>query len=275
MKGILGIKLGMTEVFEKNGNLVPVTVIKVEANVVTQLKTKDNDGYEAIQLGFDTKREKLSNKAEKGHIKKAKTSPKRYFKEIRGVKVEDYELGQEVTVDIFELGEIVDVSAISKGKGFQGVIKRHNFSRGPMTHGSHFHRRPGSLGTMRAKRVFKGKKLPGHMGRALITVQNLEIVVIDTENNLLLIKGNVPGPKKSLVVIKTAVKGTKKPGTPKELVTYIKEEEIKEDAPIETTEQVVEKEVIEEVKADTKQPEEIKEVKKETAKEKKEESSEA
>ena len=223
-KGILGRKLGMTQVFEKNGKLVPVTVVEVEPNVVTQIKTTENDGYEAIKLGFDTKREKLSNKAEKGHLAKANTAPKRFLKEIRGVDISKYELGQELTVEVFEEGEMVDVTGISKGKGFQGVIKRYNQSRGPMGHGSQYHRGVGSLGTMRPMRVFKGKKLPGHMGHVTVTMQNLEIVAVMKDENVILIKGNVPGAKKSLVIIKSAVK---KPNVKKdkiELVSYAKEE---------------------------------------------------
>ena len=223
-KGILGRKLGMTQVFEKNGKLVPVTVVEVEPNVVTQIKTTENDGYEAIQLGFDTKREKLSNKAEKGHLAKANTAPKRFLKEIRGVDISKYELGQELTVEVFEEGEMVDVTGISKGKGFQGVIKRYNQSRGPMGHGSQYHRGVGSLGTMRPMRVFKGKKLPGHMGHVTVKMQNLEIVAVMKDENVILIKGNVPGAKKSLVIIKSAVK---KPNVKKdkiELVSYAKEE---------------------------------------------------
>ena len=220
MKGILGRKIGMTQVFTKSGKLVPVTVIEVEPNVVTQIKTKDNDGYEAIQLGFDTKREKLATKASIGHTNKAQTTPKRFFREIKGVDINNYSLGQEVKVDIFEAGEVVDVTGTTKGKGFQGVIKRHGQSRGPMGHGSHYHRRPGSMGTMRPMRVFKGKKLPGHMGTLTVTIQNLEIVAVDVENNVILVKGNVPGPKKSLVVIKTAVKKPGKINESEELISY-------------------------------------------------------
>ena len=220
MKGILGRKIGMTQVFTKSGKLVPVTVVEVEPNVVTQIKTKENDGYEAIQLGFDTKREKLATKASIGHTNKAKTTPKRFFKEIRGVEISNYTLGQEISVDIFEAGEVVDVTGTTKGKGFQGVIKRHNQSRGPMGHGSHYHRKPGSMGTMRPMRVFKGKKLPGHMGALTVTIQNLEVVAVDKENNVILIKGNIPGPKKSLVVIKTSVKTPEKVNDMEELVNY-------------------------------------------------------
>lgn len=209
MKGILGRKIGMTQVFTESGKLIPVTVVEVEPNVVTQIKTKDNDGYEAIQLGFDTKREKLATKANIAHAKKASTTPKRFYKEIKGVNIDDYTLGQELTVEIFERGEIIDVTGTTKGKGFQGVIKRHNQSRGPMGHGSHYHRRPGSMGTMRPMRVFKGKKLPGHMGTLTVTIQNLMVVDVDKENNVILIKGNIPGPKKGLVIIKTSIKNPK------------------------------------------------------------------
>ena len=231
MKGILGKKVGMTQVFTKNGKLIPVTVIEVEPNVVTQIKTVAKDGYDAIQIATETIREKLSNKPAIGHTKKAGTEPKRFLREIRGVNVEDYTLGQAINVDIFEEGEMVDVSGISKGKGFQGVIKRHNQSRGPMGHGSKYHRGVGSLGTMLPMHVLKGKKMPGQMGNVARTVQNLEIISVDTENNVILVKGNVPGPKKSLVMIRTAVK---KPNVKKEaadLVSYeVKEVEAKEEA---------------------------------------------
>jgi len=243
-KGILGRKLGMTQVFTKSGKLIPVTVISVEPNVVTQIKTIENDGYEAIQLGFDTKREKLVNKASIGHTNKANTTPKRFFKEIRGVDINAYTLGQEITADIFEAGEMVDVTGVTKGHGFQGVIKRHNQSRGPMGHGSHYHRKPGSMGTMRPMRVFKGKKLPGHMGVLTVTIQNLEVVAVDMENNCILIKGNVPGPKKSLVVIKTAVKNPGKINETEELNTYVVETAVEPE-----TTMVEETEVTEEVAA--------------------------
>ncbi|WP_195259098.1 50S ribosomal protein L3 [Bacillus paralicheniformis] len=205
-KGILGRKIGMTQVFAENGDLIPVTVIEAAPNVVLQKKTSENDGYEAIQIGFDDKREKLANKPEKGHVAKAETAPKRFVKELRGVDMDAYEVGQEVKVDIFSNGEVVDVTGISKGKGFQGAIKRHGQSRGPMSHGSRYHRRPGSMGPVDPNRVFKGKLLPGRMGGEQITVQNLEIVKVDAERNLLLVKGNVPGAKKSLVAVKSAVK---------------------------------------------------------------------
>ena len=233
-KGILGRKLGMTQVFTKSGKVVPVTVIDVEPNVVTQIKTIENDGYEAIQLGFDTKREKLATKASVGITNKANTTPKRFFREIKGVDVNNYSLGQEVKVDIFTEGEVVDVTGTSKGKGFQGVIKRHGQSRGPMGHGSHYHRGPGSMGTMRPMRVFKGKKLPGHMGSLTVTVQNLEIVSVDTENSVILVKGNVPGPKKSLVMIRTAVKKPNAKNEAADLVSYV--ETAVEEVAEETTE---------------------------------------
>jgi len=205
-KGILGRKIGMTQVFAENGDLIPVTVVEAAPNVVLQVKSVETDGYEAVQLGFEDKREKLSNKPEKGHVGKANTAPKRFVKEINGVNLAEYEVGQEVKVDIFAEGEMVDVTGISKGKGFQGVIKRHGQSRGPMAHGSRYHRRPGSMGPVAPNRVFKGKLLPGRMGGEQITVQNLQIVKVDTERNLLLIKGNVPGARKALLKIKGAVK---------------------------------------------------------------------
>jgi large subunit ribosomal protein L3 len=205
-KGILGRKIGMTQVFAENGNLIPVTVVEAAQNVVLQKKSVESDGYVALQVGFEDKREKLANKPEKGHVAKANTTPKRFIREFSGVDVSGYEVGQEVKVDIFAAGDVVDVTGISKGKGFQGVIKRHGQSRGPMAHGSRYHRRPGSMGPVAPNRVFKGKLLPGRMGGEQITVQNLEIVKVDVERNLLLIKGNVPGPRKALLKIKSAVK---------------------------------------------------------------------
>ena len=219
-KGILGRKIGMTQVFTKSGKLVPVTVVEVEPNVVTQIKTLENDGYEAIQLGFDTKREKLATKASAGHTSKANTTPKRFFKEIKGVDINNYSLGQEISVDIFEAGEVVDVTGTTKGHGFQGVIKRHNQSRGPMTHGSQYHRGVGSMGTLLPMRVLPGKKLPGHMGHEQVTIQNLEVISVDLENNVILIKGSVPGPKNSLVLVRTSVKTGDKVNEPVELVVY-------------------------------------------------------
>ena len=226
MKGILGKKIGMTQVFANDGKLIPVTVVSVEPNVVMQIKTKETDGYEAIQLGFTTKKEKHSTKSEMGHAKKANAAPKRFLKEIKGVEVSNYELGQEIKCDIFEAGEIVDVTGTSKGKGFQGVIKRHNQSRGPMGHGSQYHRGVGSMGTLRPMRVFKGKKLPGHMGHETVTIQNLEIVAVDAVENVILVKGNIPGPKNSFVIIKTSVKHPGAKNTADELVSYAKEEVI-------------------------------------------------
>ncbi|MFS0638083.1 50S ribosomal protein L3 [Mesobacillus foraminis] len=205
-KGILGRKIGMTQVFAENGDLIPVTVVEAAANVVLQVKNTETDGYEAVQLGFEDKREKLSNKPEKGHVAKANTAPKRFVREFNGVNLAEYEVGQEVKVNIFAEGDLVDVTGISKGKGFQGAIKRHGQSRGPMAHGSRYHRRPGSMGPVAPNRVFKGKLLPGRMGGEQITVQNLQIVKVDAERNLLLIKGNVPGPKKALLKIKSAIK---------------------------------------------------------------------
>lgn len=235
MKGILGRKIGMTGVFAENGQLIPVTVISVEPNVVTQIKSKATDGYDAIQLGYETKRDKLSNKPNDGHVKKANTAPKRFLREIRGVEPSHYELGQEIKVDIFENGEIVDVQGISKGKGFQGVIKRWNQKRGPMGHGSQYHRGVGSLGTMLPKRVLPGKKMPGQTGNELVTIQNLEIVKIDLENNIILIKGNVPGANKSLVIIKTSTKRSKDKEKEISLVNYNKKEEIVEETVAEET----------------------------------------
>ena len=256
MKGILGRKIGMTQVFTESGKLIPVTVVEVEKNVVTQIKTKENDGYEAIQLGFGNTREKLATKASAGHTAKAQTTPKRFFKEIKGVDINSYTLGQEISADIFEPGEVVDVTGTTKGKGFQGVIKRHGQSRGPMGHGSHYHRRPGSMGTMRPMRVFKGKKLAGHMGTLTVTIQNLEIVAVDTENNVILISGNIPGPKKGLVLIKSAVKANGKINEMENLVSYEIEEPV-----VETVEETP---VVEEV---TESTEEVVETTEETAKE--------
>ena len=238
MKGILGKKVGMTQVFAKSGKLIPVTVVEVEPNVITQIKTVEKDGYNAIQLAAVTVREKVSNKAKIGHTNKANTAPKRFLKEIRGVNVEEYTLGQVIDASIFKEGEIVDVSGTSKGKGFQGVIKRYNQSRGPMGHGSQYHRGVGSLGTMLPMHVLKGKKLPGHMGNVASTIQNLEVVAVDLENNVILIKGNVPGPKKSLVMIKTSVKKGEKVNPAEDLISY---EIVEETAPVEeATEEVTE-----------------------------------
>ncbi|TVY06615.1 50S ribosomal protein L3 [Paenibacillus cremeus] len=205
-KGILGKKLGMTQVFTPEGLVVPVTVIEAGPCTVFQKKDAENDGYEAIQIGFADKKEKRANKPELGHAKKAGATPKRYVKEIRGVQMGDYEVGQVIKADLFAEGEFVDVTGTSKGKGFQGVIKRHNQSRGPMAHGSRYHRGPGSMGSIQANRVPKGKNLPGHMGKETVTIQKLEVVKVDTERNVLLIKGSIPGPKNSFVTVKSSVK---------------------------------------------------------------------
>ena len=252
MKGILGRKVGMTQVFTKDGKLIPVTVVSCEPNVVMQVKTVETDGYNAIQLGVFDKKENRANKAEKGHAQKANTTPKRFLKEIRDA-AGTYNVGDKVGVDIFEVGEVVDVTGTSKGKGTQGVIKRHNQSRGPMGHGSHYHRGPGSMGTMLPKRVLKGKKLPGHMGADTVTIQNLEIIEANVAENYILVSGNIPGAKNSLVYIREAVKNSRKED-PKEIILY--EEETVVDAVeevVETTEAVNE---TEEVKSET--PEESK-----------------
>ncbi|OWA32914.1 50S ribosomal protein L3 [Saccharibacillus sp. O16] len=206
MKGILGKKLGMTQVFTAEGNVVPVTVIEAGPCVVLQKKDLENDGYEAVQIGFSDKKASRSNKPEAGHAKKADTAPKRYVRELRGVDLGIYEVGQVLKADVFAEGEFVDVSGVSKGKGFAGVIKRWGQSRGPMAHGSRYHRRPGSMGSIQANRVPKGKRLPGHMGHDSITVQNLEIVRVDAERNVLLVKGSIPGPKNGFVKVRASVK---------------------------------------------------------------------
>ncbi len=225
MKGILGRKIGMTEKFTTDGKVIPVTVISVEPNVITQIKTVETDGYNAIQLGMTDKKEKHATKQEIGHAKKAGVAPKRFLKEIRVEDTTAYELGSTIKADTFIVGEMVDVTGTSKGKGFAGVIKRHNQSRGPETHGSRYHRRPGSMGTMRPMRVLKGKNLAGHMGCETVTIQNLEIIDVNLEDNYILVSGNVPGAKNSLVLIKSAVKNNKK-ANPKELVKYVQEETV-------------------------------------------------
>lgn len=206
-KGILGKKVGMTQIFAENGELVPVTVVEAKPNVVLQVKTAETDGYDAVQVGFDDKRNVLSNQAEQGHVKKADTAPKRFVREFRDAELGEVEVGSEITVETFAEGDIIDVTGTSKGKGYQGAIKRHGQSRGPETHGSHYHRKAGAM-AMAAdpSRVYKGKKLPGRMGGNQVTVQNLEVVRVDADRNVLLIKGNVPGAKKSLVEIRTAKK---------------------------------------------------------------------
>lgn len=218
MKGILGRKLGMTQVFATDGTLIPVTVIEATPNVVLQKKTVETDGYCAVQVGFEDKREKLANKAEMGHVAKANTAPKRFIKEFRYDEMMSYEVGDQIKVDSFVAGEVVDVQGTSKGKGYQGVIKRWNQSIGPKGHGSGAHRIVGSMGPIAPNRIAPGKHLPGHMGNVTRTVQNLEVVAVDVENNLLLIKGSVPGPKKGLVVVKSAIKANGKVKPAVELV---------------------------------------------------------
>ena len=209
-KAILATKVGMTQIFNEDGVLTPVTVLQAGPCVVTQVKTEDNDGYKAVQVGFVDKREKLINKPLKGHFDKAGVSYKRYVREFRFENAEEYAVAQEIKADIFTAGDKIDATAISKGKGFQGAIKKHGQHRGPMAHGSKFHRHQGSNGACSdPSKVFKGKGMPGHMGHKQITVQNLEIVKVDVENNLLLVKGAVPGPKKALVTVKETVKSGK------------------------------------------------------------------
>jgi len=206
-KAILAIKVGMTQIFNDEGVLTPVTVLQAGPCVVTQIKTEENDGYKAVQVGFVDKREKLVNKPLKGHFNKAGVSYKRFVREFRFDNAEEYSVKDEIKADIFAAGDKIDATAVSKGKGFQGAIKRHGQSRGPMAHGSKFHRHAGSNGAASdPSKVFKGKKMPGHMGHKQVTIQNLEIVKVDAENNLLLVKGAVPGSKKCLVTIKETVK---------------------------------------------------------------------
>lgn len=257
MKGILGRKVGMTQVFTKDGKLIPVTVVSCEPNVVMQVKTVEKDGYNAIQLGVVDKKENRANKAEKGRANKANTVPKRFLKEIRNAEG-TYNVGDIISANVFEAGDIIDVTGTSKGHGTEGVIKRHNQSRGPMGHGSHYHRRPGSLGTMLPKRVLKGKNLPGHMGIETVTIQNLEVVEVNTNDNYILVSGNVPGAKNSFVFIKSAVKNSRKKDA-KEIVEYVEETVV--DTVEEVTEEVKEtvEENVEEVKEET--PEESKEEK--------------
>ena len=209
-KAILATKVGMTQIFNEDGVLTPVTVLQAGPCVVTQVKTEDNDGYKAVQVGFVDKREKLINKPMKGHFDKAGVSYKRYVREFEFENAEEYAVAQEIKADIFTAGDKIDATAISKGKGFQGAIKKNGQHRGPMAHGSKFHRHQGSNGACSdPSKVFKGKGMPGHMGHKQITVQNLEIVKVDVENNLLLVKGAVPGPKKALVTVKETVKSGK------------------------------------------------------------------
>ena len=215
-KGILGTKVGMTQIFSAEGVLVPVTVIDVTPNVVLQKKTAETDGYQAVQVGYLDK--KNVNKPEEGHAKKANTNPKRFVKEFAGEEMMAFEVGQEVKANIFVEGEIVDVTGTSKGKGYAGAIKRHNFSRGPMAHGSGYHRGIGSMGSIDAARVKKGKKMAGRLGGETVTVQNLEVVKIDLEKNVILIKGSVPGANKSFVMISNGVKANTPNVNPEALV---------------------------------------------------------
>lgn len=210
MKGILGRKLGMTQIFTEDGTVIPVTVIQAGPCVVLQKKELATDGYAAVQIGFSDKKPNRATKAEQGHAKKADTAAKRYVRELRGVALEGYEVGQQLGPDVFEVGEVVDVIGTSKGKGYAGAIKRHNQSRGPMAHGSKYHRGVGSLGAVAPNRVFKGQTMAGRMGGERTTVQNLQIVRVDTDRSLLLVKGAVPGPKNSFVTVRSAVKARNK-----------------------------------------------------------------
>ena len=206
-KAILATKVGMTQIFDANGSLIPVTVLQATPNVVTQVKTEENDGYAAVQVGFGEIRDVLVNKPRKGHFAKAGVANKRFLREFKFENAAEYTVGQEIKADIFAEGDKIDATGISKGKGFQGAIKRHGLSRGPMKHGSKYHRHAGSNGPATTPgRVFKGKHMPGQMGAVKVTVQNLEVVKVDVENNLLLVKGAVPGPKKALLVLKETVK---------------------------------------------------------------------
>ena len=210
MKGIIGKKVGMTQIFDEKGNVIPVTVIETAGNVVTQVKTVETDGYNSIQLGYGEVKAKHLNKPLEGHFKKAGVENKKHLREFRMEDVTNYKVGDEVKADIFVAGEKVDVQGTTKGKGFQGVIKRHGQHRGPMGHGSMYHRRPGSMGaTSTPGRVFKGKKLPGHMGRLTVTIQNLEVVRVDMDKNVILVKGSVPGAKGSILKVKSAIKVSK------------------------------------------------------------------
>lgn len=269
MKGILGRKVGMTQIFTTDGKLIPVTVIEAPKNVIIQIKTVEKDGYNAIQMGAFNKKEKASNRPEMGHLKKSNTEPKRFLKEIRGLDVSNYEVGQVIDVNIFKAGEIVDVTGTSKGKGFAGAIKRHGISRGPETHGSTYHRRVGSLGPMRPMRVLKGKPLPGRMGSEQVTIQNLEVIEINEENNYILVSGNIPGPKNSYVLIKTSIKN-KDAKEPVELISYEEIEEVL--SPSEEVKSEVQNEVVEDK---TEITEEIKEEKQEENAETSEEVKEA
>ena len=206
-KALIGKKVGMTQIFDETGKVIPVTVIEAGPCVVAQVKTLENDGYEAVQLGFGEIKEKHLNKPAKGHFAKANVTAKKHLREFRLDSIEGIKVGDELKADVFAAGEKIDVQGTSKGKGFQGVIKRHGQHRGPMGHGSMYHRRPGSMGaTSTPGRVFKGKKLPGHMGRVTVTIQNLDVVRVDMDKNVILVKGSVPGAKGSILKIKSAIK---------------------------------------------------------------------
>ena len=205
-KAIMGIKIGMTQIFDENDKAVPVTIIEAGPCTVLQKKNSETDGYSAIQVGFYNLKEKQVNKPARGHFKKANVKPLRFIKEFRVKDIDAYEIGQELKADLFNPGDIIDVVGTSKGKGFAGAVKRHNFARGSMGHGSKYHRRPGSLAAKGPARVFKGRKLPGHLGRERVTVQGLKVVKVYPERNLILIKGSIPGPRKGLVIIKDSVK---------------------------------------------------------------------
>jgi len=211
VRGLMGRKVGMTQLFDELGNVIPVTVIAIETNQITQIKTMEKDGYMAVQVAFSTAKPNRVIKPSKGHFDKAGVAYRKYLREIKVKDLANYQVGQEINADLFVAGDKVDVTGTSKGKGFQGNIKRHNYHRGPMSHGSHYHRRPGSMGASSSpSRVFKGKKLPGQMGSERVTMQNLEVAHVDSERNAILVKGAVPGPKKGLVIIKEARKSQEK-----------------------------------------------------------------
>ncbi|WP_425380283.1 50S ribosomal protein L3 [Spiroplasma endosymbiont of Stenodema calcarata] len=244
MKGILGRKIGMTQIFATDGRLIPVTVVEVQPNVVLQVLTKEKNGYQALQLAVEDKRINLVSKPNQGQFKKANTTPKRFVKEIRNM--DGYNSGDIIKADIFTAGEFVDVTGTSKGKGFTGSIKRHNYSRGPMGHGSGYHRGVGSMGAIAPNRILKSKKMSGHMGTEQVTIQNLEVIAIDTVKNALLVKGSIPGPKKQFVVVKETIKGltpntltellkrTVDPKTPEPEIKTEKTVEVVAEAPVES-----------------------------------------
>lgn len=257
MKTLIGRKVGMTQIFDEKGLVIPVTVIEAGPCSVIQIKTVETDGYDAVQLGFGEVKEYKVNKPEQGHFKKASVKPLKHLREFRACAecLANVKVGDEIKVDTFSVGDKVDIQGITKGKGFQGVIKRHGQSRGPETHGSRYHRRPGSMGTMRPMRVLKGKKLAGHMGSETVTIQNLEIIEVCVEDNYILVSGNVPGAKGSLVLIKSAVKGGKV--DPKEIIIN---EQVKETVVDEVSEEIKTEETTTEVTETEEKVEETKEV---------------